>query len=68
VEKFYVSGVTYKKPRSDETWVGGTKGRHPTWLKELIASGRTFESLPVKGWGGTGETPPSGFSCFDPAV
>jgi DNA-binding protein H-NS len=48
VPKLYESGVTYKKPRGSETWVGGTKGRQPAWLKELIAAGRTFESLAVK--------------------
>jgi DNA-binding protein H-NS len=46
--KLYESGITYKKPRGNETWVGGTKGRQPAWLKELIAGGRTFESLAVK--------------------
>jgi DNA-binding protein H-NS len=46
--KLYKTGVTYKKPRGDETWVGGTKGRQPAWLKELIASGRTYESLAAK--------------------
>jgi DNA-binding protein H-NS len=46
--KLYKTGVTYKKPRSDETWVGGTKGRQPAWLKELIAAGRSYESLAAK--------------------
>ena len=46
--KLYETGVTYKKPRGAETWVGGTKGRQPGWLKELISAGRTYESLAVK--------------------
>jgi DNA-binding protein H-NS len=46
--KLYETGVTYKRPRGSETWVGGTKGRQPSWLKELIESGRTYESLAVK--------------------
>jgi DNA-binding protein H-NS len=46
--KLYKTGVTYKKPRGDESWVGGTKGRQPAWLKELIAAGRTYESLAAK--------------------
>ena len=48
VERLYETGVTYKKPRGTETWVGGTKGRQPGWLKELIAAGRTYQSLAVK--------------------
>jgi DNA-binding protein H-NS len=48
VPKLYKSGVTYKKPRGEDTWVGGTKGRQPAWLKELIAAGRTYDSLAVK--------------------
>ena len=46
--KLYETGVTYKRPRGSETWVGGTKGRQPAWLKELLAAGRSFESLAVK--------------------
>jgi DNA-binding protein H-NS len=48
IEKPYTKGVTYKKPRGSETWVGGTRGRQPPWLRELIASGRTYQSLAVK--------------------
>jgi DNA-binding protein H-NS len=48
VEKPYKTGVAYKKPRGTETWIGGTRGRQPPWLRELIASGRTYESLAVK--------------------
>ena len=47
-ERLYETGVTYKKPRGTETWVGGRKGRQPSWLKELIAAGRTYQSLAVK--------------------
>jgi DNA-binding protein H-NS len=48
IEKPYKTGVIYKRPKGTETWVGGTKGRQPAWLRELIAGGRTFESLAAK--------------------
>lgn len=44
----YEVGLTYKNPKGDETWVGGTKGPKPKWLSALIEAGRTFESLAVK--------------------
>ena len=43
--KDFTSGVTYKNPNGEETWVGGTKGRKPGWLTDLLESGATFESL-----------------------
>jgi DNA-binding protein H-NS len=44
----YEAGVTYKNPKGDETWTGGTKGPQPKWLKDLIAAGKTFQSLAAK--------------------
>ena len=46
--KGYEAGVTYKNPKGDETWVGGTKGPQPKWLKDLLAGGKTFQSLAAK--------------------
>lgn len=46
--KDYVPGVTYKNPKGDETWVGGSKGKKPKWLTDLLDAGRKFESLAVK--------------------
>lgn len=46
--KGYEAGVTYKNLKGDETWVGGTKGPQPKWLKDLLASGKTFQSLVAK--------------------
>ena len=46
--KGYEVGVTYKDPKGDATWVGGTKGPQPKWLKDLIATGKSFQSLAVK--------------------
>ena len=43
--KEFIVGTTYKNPKGGETWVGGTKGRKPQWLAELLANGATFESL-----------------------
>lgn len=37
VEKAYQKGVTYKNPKTDEQWEGGSKGRRPPWLRELIS-------------------------------
>jgi DNA-binding protein H-NS len=46
--KDYVVGVTYKNPKGDETWIGGSKGKKPKWLTDLLDAGRKFESLAVK--------------------
>ena len=46
--KGYEAGVTYKNPKGDETWTGGTKGPQPRWLKDLLAAGKTFQSLAAK--------------------
>jgi DNA-binding protein H-NS len=46
--KSYEVGVTYKNPKGDATWVGGTKGPQPKWLKDLLAGGKTFQSLTTK--------------------
>lgn len=35
-DKPYQAGVTYRNPAGPETWVGGTKGRQPPWLRELV--------------------------------
>jgi DNA-binding protein H-NS len=34
--KHYEIGVTYKNPNGDGTWIGGTRGRQPPWLRELF--------------------------------
>jgi DNA-binding protein H-NS len=46
--KGYAKGVVYANPNGAETWVGGTKGRQPPWLREVLAGGKTFEELAVK--------------------
>ena len=32
----YGIGVTYKDPSGNGTWIGGTRGRQPPWLRELF--------------------------------
>jgi DNA-binding protein H-NS len=46
--KGYAKGVTYANPNGSETWVGGTKGRQPPWIKDALAGGKTFEDIAVK--------------------
>jgi DNA-binding protein H-NS len=46
--KGYVKGVTYANPNGKETWVGGTKGRQPPWVRDALASGTTFDQLAVR--------------------
>ncbi|BEP57125.1 MULTISPECIES: H-NS family nucleoid-associated regulatory protein [unclassified Variovorax] len=36
VEKPYQDGVVYRGPNGEE-WTGGSKGRQPAWLRELMA-------------------------------
>lgn len=36
-KKAYVAGTVYGNPGGPETWVGGTKGQLPKWLKPLVA-------------------------------
>ena len=36
VIKHYQIGVTYKNPSGSGTWIGGTRGRQPPWLRELL--------------------------------
>ncbi len=34
--KHYEIGVTYKDPSGSGTWIGGTRGRQPPWLRALF--------------------------------
>jgi DNA-binding protein H-NS len=34
--KPYKVGVVYRNPNGSESWTGGTKGRQPPWLRELV--------------------------------
>lgn len=54
-EKPYVKGVAYTNPKGGDVWVGGSKGRQPPWLRDLVpdtlsheAKVKKFESLAVK--------------------
>lgn len=53
--KAYQFGVTYYNPAGGDSWVGGTKGRQPQWLRALVPDTlaldertRKFEELRVK--------------------
>lgn len=53
--KPYQFGVTYHNPAGGDTWVGGTKGRQPQWLRALVPDSlaldertRKFEDLRLK--------------------
>jgi DNA-binding protein H-NS len=55
-EKAYKMGVTYRNPNGSESWTGGTKGRQPPWLRELVPDTlsleeklRKFADLAVQG-------------------
>lgn len=47
-EKAYVKGVTYKNPKSDETWMGGAKGRRPPWLRDLVPDSLSHDEMTKK--------------------
>lgn len=54
-EKAYVKGVTYKNPSGSETWIGGTKGPRPPWLRDQVpdslsqdAKVKKFQALAAK--------------------
>ena len=34
--KAYQFGVTYFNPAGNDSWVGGSKGRQPQWLRSLV--------------------------------
>ena len=36
--KAYRMGVAYKNPEGPETWVGGTRGRQPPWLRHIMGA------------------------------
>jgi DNA-binding protein H-NS len=38
------TGPTYRGPNG-ETWVGGTRGRKPSWLSEALAQGKTLSDF-----------------------
>lgn len=38
----YLFGVTYYNPQGGDSWIGGTKGRQPQWLRALAP-----ETLPL---------------------
>jgi len=44
--KPYVKGTTYKYQK--DSWVGGSKGRRPPWLRDLIPDTMTFEEQKAK--------------------
>ncbi len=53
--KPYQFGVTYHNPAGGDSWVGGTKGRQPQWLRALVPDTlaldertRKFEDLRAK--------------------
>ena len=53
--KPYQFGMTYHNPAGRDSWVGGTKGRQPQWLRALVPDTlsldertRKFEELRVK--------------------
>ena len=53
--KAYLKGVTYKNPNGPETWIGGSLGRQPPWLRQLVPStlpleerAKQFSGLAVK--------------------
>ena len=54
--KPYKMGVTYRNPNGSESWTGGTKGRQPPWLRDLVPDTlsleervRKFAELAVQG-------------------
>jgi len=51
--KAYLKGTVYKDPASEATWVGGTKGRMPPWLRAVLDGAtdkaKALEGLAVKG-------------------
>jgi len=40
------TGPTYRGPNG-ETWVGGTRGRKPSWLSGALAQGKTLADFAV---------------------
>jgi len=38
------TGPVYRGPNG-ETWVGGTRGRKPSWLSEALAQGKTLSDF-----------------------
>lgn len=36
--KPYFMGTVYKNPNGPDKWVGGSKGRQPPWLRDLVES------------------------------
>ena len=40
------TGPTYRGPNG-ETWVGGTRGRKPSWLSKALAQGKTLSDFAV---------------------
>lgn len=53
--KPYQFGLTYHNPAGGDSWVGGSKGRQPQWLRALVPDTlaldertRKFEELRVK--------------------
>jgi len=54
--KPYKVGVVYRNPNGSESWAGGTKGRQPPWLRDLVPETlsheekvRKFADLAVQG-------------------
>lgn len=41
----YVDGVVYRSADKQRTWIGGSKGAKPGWLRDLLAGGKTFADL-----------------------
>jgi DNA-binding protein H-NS len=44
----YVKGAVYKNPNSAETWIGGSTGRQPPWLRELTPESLSLEDRTKK--------------------
>ncbi|WP_256856477.1 H-NS family nucleoid-associated regulatory protein [Variovorax sp. KK3] len=40
------TGPTYRGPNG-ETWVGGTRGRKPSWLSAALAQGKTLSDFEI---------------------
>lgn len=44
-----IAGTVYVHPADPTiTWTGGGKGQRPKWLKDLLATGKTFAELAQK--------------------